>query len=152
MNQNKVLTLTRITYTYPSSSEAVLRNISATFSTDWTGIIGNNGCGKSTLARIACNVLQPDCGSYTLKLTHAYCEQDAGIEPPLLYDFACDYSNDAQKLRALLNIEDDMLWRFDELSAGEQKKIQIATAYGQIRNYLYSMNQPTTLTHHADLK
>lgn len=128
MTQNKTLTLSRVSYTYPTASEPALHEVSATFSTGWTGIIGNNGCGKSTLAHICCNALRPNTGSCTPMLSSAFCDQDAGIEPPLLYDFACDYNNEAQKLRVTLHIEDDMLWRFKELSAGEQKKIQIAVA------------------------
>lgn len=125
---NSVLTLSHITYTYPGSSKPALQKVSATFAQGWTGIIGNNGCGKSTLARIACGLITPDGGSVSPHLAHAYCEQDAGIEPAALYDFACDYSPIAQKLRLSLRIKDDMLWRFSELSCGEQKKIQIACA------------------------
>lgn len=125
---NSVLTLSHIIYTYPGSSKPALQKVSATFAQGWTGIIGNNGCGKSTLARIACGLITPDGGSVSPHLAHAYCEQDAGIEPAALYDFACDYSPIAQKLRLALHIEDDMPWRFSELSCGEQKKIQIACA------------------------
>ena len=128
MTRQKVLTLSHITYTYPGSADPVLSNVSATFSQGWTGIVGNNGCGKTTLARIACGDLSPDEGSVIPRLSYAYCEQDAGIEPPSLYDFACDYSNDAQRLRSILHLEDDLLWRFADLSCGEQKKIQVACA------------------------
>lgn len=125
---NSVVTLSHITYTYPGTSNPALANVSATFSRGWTGIIGNNGCGKSTLARIACGIITPELGSVTPLLTFAYCEQDAGNEPSMLFNFACDYSPTAQHLRSILNIKDDMLWRFAELSSGEQKKIQVATA------------------------
>lgn len=124
---NSVLTLSHITYTYPGASNPALTKISATFSRGWTGIIGNNGCGKTTLARIACGIITPELGSVTPLLTFAYCEQDAANEPSMLFDFACDYTPTAQHLRSILNIEDDMLWRFAELSSGEQKKIQVAT-------------------------
>ena len=144
---NSVLTLSHITYTYPGSSKPALQKVSATFAQGWTGIIGNNGCGKSTLARIACGLIVPDEGSVSPQLTHAYCEQDAGIEPVALYDFACDYSPIAQKLRLSLRIEDDMLWRFSELSCGEQKKIQIACALW-MEPPLLVLDEPTN---HLDL-
>lgn len=128
MTQSKVLTLSHISYTYPGSSKPVFSNVSLTFSSGWTGIVGNNGCGKTTLAHIACSTLAPNEGSVTPSLSYAYCEQDAGIEPPLLFDFACDYSNSAQKLRSILHLDDELLWRFNELSCGEQKKIQVACA------------------------
>lgn len=128
MTQSKVLTLSHISYTYPGSSKPVFSNVSLTFSSGWTGIVGNNGCGKTALAHIACSTLVPNEGSVTPSLSYAYCEQDAGIEPPLLFDFACDYSNSAQKLRSILHLDDELLWRFNELSCGEQKKIQVACA------------------------
>ena len=71
----------------------------------------------------------PDSGQVSPRLSYAYCEQDAGVQPELLFDFSCDYNKEAQKLRSLFNIDDEMLWRFSELSAGEQKKIQIAVAF-----------------------
>ena len=49
-----LLALSHITYTYPQAAEAALRDVSATFDAGWTAVIGDNGCGKTTLARIAC--------------------------------------------------------------------------------------------------
>lgn len=128
MTKIQTLTLSHITYAYPDSPTSVLSDVSATFAPGWTGIVGDNGCGKSTLARIACGLIAPDVGSVTPRLTFAFCAQDAGLEPEMLYDFACDYSPDAARLRRMLNIDDDMPWRFGELSGGEQKKIQVAVA------------------------
>lgn len=128
MSKSQTLTLSHITYSYPDSPTAALNDVSATFCSGWTGIVGDNGCGKSTLARIACGLIAPDAGIVTPRLTFAFCAQDAGLEPDMLYDFACDYSPDAARLRRMLNIDDDMPWRFAELSGGEQKKIQVAVA------------------------
>ncbi|MEF2655249.1 MAG: ATP-binding cassette domain-containing protein [Eggerthellaceae bacterium] len=128
MTHALVLSLSHIEYTYPRSAEPVFGDITTTFTSGWTGIIGNNGCGKSTLAHIVCGILHPTKGSLTPKLTSTYCTQDATKEPSALFDFACDYSPDAIHLRTSLNIHDDMLWRFSELSTGEQKKIQVAVA------------------------
>lgn len=47
------LVLSHITYTYPGSSEPALREVSVTFPLGWTGIVGDNGGGKTTLARVA---------------------------------------------------------------------------------------------------
>ncbi|MDO5042183.1 MAG: ATP-binding cassette domain-containing protein [Slackia sp.] len=124
----KTLTLSRISYTYPQSAHPALCNVSATFIQGWTAVIGNNGCGKTTLARIACGLQKPDEGSVSTRLSFAYCEQDPRIEPTLLYDFACDFAPEAMRLRDALEIDDDLPWRFDALSGGEQKKLQIAVA------------------------
>lgn len=122
------LTLSRVSYSYPDAATSALFDVSATFPPGWTGIVGLNGCGKSTLARIACRHITPDAGNVSPHLSSAFCVQDAGCVPDALFDFTCDFAPEASLLRRTLNIADDMPWRFSELSCGEQKKIQIAVA------------------------
>ena len=123
-----ILTLSHIAYTHPQSADPVLHDVSATFAQGWTALVGDNGCGKTTLARIACGLEKPDDGNVSARLSFAYCEQDPRMEPALLYDFACDFSPEATRLRAALEIPDDAPWRFESLSGGEQKKLQNAVA------------------------
>lgn len=142
------LALSHITYTYSGAVEPVLHDASATFPTGWTGIVGDNGCGKSTLAHIACRLLKPDTGSVTGPTTCIYCEQNPSVPPNRLEEFACDYSAEAMNLRAGLNIKDDMPWRFPELSFGEQKKIQVAVALWNSADVL-ALDEPTN---HVDAR
>lgn len=44
------LQLNNITYTYPEATSPVFSPITATFPQGWTGIIGDNGCGKTRCA------------------------------------------------------------------------------------------------------
>lgn len=143
-----VLTLRTITYTYPGSPLPALSDVSATFDEGWCGIVGDNGCGKSTLARIACGLVTPDAGEVVPRRTSAYCSQDASVPPALLEDFACDWSREAMVLRERLDIEDEMLWRFDHLSFGERKKIQVAVALWQQPEVL-ALDEPTN---HVDAR
>lgn len=145
---SSVLTLSSVTYTYPGCAEPALSDLSVAFPAGWTGVVGPNGCGKSTLARILCGLLQPDTGSVRPRLSACLCEQDAGAEPDLLQDFTCDYGREALQLRRALAIDDDMPWRFSELSCGEQKKLQIAVALWQ-RPEVLILDEPTN---HVDAR
>lgn len=122
------LVLSGVRYAYPAAREAVLDNVTITFPTGWTALLGDNGCGKTTLAKIACGLIEPDAGSVTRGLVCAYVAQDADEPPEGLVDFALDYGRAARELRKAFRIEDDMPWRFDELSFGERKKLQVAVA------------------------
>ena len=136
------LNLTRISYTYPGTASPAIEDVSATFPTGWTGIIGDNGCGKSTLARIAARALTPDSGTVSPNLFASYCEQDSTQEPDNLFELASDWGKEAQRARALLRIEDDWFWRYDTLSGGQQKRIQIACALYAQPDVLI-MDEPT---------
>lgn len=137
------LALSNVSYSYPGSAQAVLENLDVVFLEGWTGIIGNNGCGKTTLARIAAGKLAPDEGSASPNgLAARYCEQDASIPPDGLEDFACSWDQSAVRLRAVLNIEDEWMWRFETLSSGQQKRIQVAVALWAQPDVLV-MDEPT---------
>lgn len=136
------LNLSHISYTYPGATAPALKDASATFPLGWTGIIGDNGCGKTTLAQIAAGIIKPDRGSVSSHLFCSYCQQDSTLEPINLQDFASDWSREAQQLRDLLLIEDDWLWRYETLSGGQQKRIQIACALFARPDVLV-MDEPT---------
>lgn len=136
------VSLQHLTYTYPSCVDPVLRDASATLPCGWTGLVGDNGCGKSTLARLACGRLAPDGGTVAPQLFSVYCEQDASAQPDSLYDFAAAYDRDAVALRRDLGVKDDWSWRYDTLSCGQQKRLQVACALWQ-RPDLLVMDEPT---------
>lgn len=136
------LNLTSISYTYPGGTAPALTDASATFPVGWTGIIGDNGCGKSTLARIAARLLQPDAGAVSPQLFSAYCQQDSTQAPPNLADLASDWGQDGQRIRRLLHLEDEWFWRYETLSGGQRKRIQIACALFTSPDVLV-MDEPT---------
>lgn len=142
------ITLNDVSYSYPGSAQTVLDGAHAVFPVGWTGIIGNNGCGKSTLARIATGMLAPDSGTVSPRgLVVAYCEQDATIPPDRLEDFACSWEQTAVRLRVDLGVDDDWPWRYDMLSSGQQKRLQVAVALWENPDVLV-MDEPTN---HVDV-
>lgn len=48
------LALSRVSYTHPAAQDPILNTATIAFAQGWTGLLGDNGCGKSTLARVAC--------------------------------------------------------------------------------------------------
>ncbi|MEQ3362650.1 ATP-binding cassette domain-containing protein [Raoultibacter massiliensis] len=136
------ITLHDITYTYEDAPNSALENLSVTFADGWTGIVGSNGAGKSTLLKLLCGICKPDSGSIRPAVSGVYCAQATEDAPVNLLDFASDYSADAVRLRTMLELEDDWLWRYDTLSHGERKRIQIACALS-LNPAVVSLDEPT---------
>jgi len=142
------LHLTDARYTYPGASRPILDRITTTLPSGWTGIIGANGCGKTTFAKIACRLLSLDGGALSPSLFSIYCRQETDRAPEGLDDFAMDYSPQAIRLRTQLDIEDDWPWRFENLSHGERKRLQIAVALAHDPDVL-AIDEPTN---HLDVE
>lgn len=137
------LNFTNIHHTYAGSAREVLHGVTLALPQGWTGVVGDNGCGKSTLARIAAGLMTPTSGSVGPSgLVGGYCEQDASVAPEGLEDFACAWDRDAIRLRDQLGIGDDWPWRYAELSCGQQKRLQVAVALWRRPDVLV-MDEPT---------
>lgn len=136
------LNLSNIEYTYPLAVEPTIRNVTATLPAGWTGFVGDNGSGKTTLARVVCDLLQPDMGVVSPSLFSTYCAQSTEEPPGNLEDFAVSYDRAAIKLRNELAIGDDWPWRYDTLSCGQQKRLQVACALWSAPDVLV-VDEPT---------
>lgn len=131
-----------LTYAYDGADALALDDASAVFAPGWTGVVGPNGAGKSTLLKIVCGVLKPQKGSVSPQVAGLFCAQSTDAAPAGLEEFACDYGPKAVRLRYLLGIDDAWLWRFDTLSHGERKRIQIACALAA-DPVLLALDEPT---------
>lgn len=136
------LQLNKISYTYPEAAMPVFAPVSVTFPEGWTGIIGDNGCGKTTLASLAARLITPDSGSISPALFSIYCPQDSMIAPDNLLDLAYDWGKEGRQVREALDLDDEWFWSFDTLSGGQQKRIQIACALFAQPDVLV-MDEPT---------
>jgi ATPase subunit of ABC transporter with duplicated ATPase domains len=142
------VTLSDISYTYNDAPEIVLSGVSLTLSPGWTGVVGANGSGKTTLLRVAAGDLSGFSGQITpTNLYGVYCAQTTEAEPSSAFDFALDFSAEAVTLRRRLGVDDDWVWRYDSLSQGERKRLQIAVALWQ-QPTLLALDEPGN---HLDL-
>ncbi|MDR2106085.1 MAG: ATP-binding cassette domain-containing protein [Coriobacteriales bacterium] len=139
------ITVNKLSYTYEDAPAPALGPLSATFAEGWTGVVGSNGSGKSTLLRLVTG----DLGGFTGSIVPAparppvpapapaspstpsassYCAQATECPPAQVEEFALDFGGDAMRIRRILGIQDDWAWRFDTLSHGERKRLQVAVA------------------------
>lgn len=77
-------------------------DLSAVFSAPLTGLIGDNGCGKTTLMRLILGDLTPDSGSLAVPERMAYLPQDLGLGQEQTLAELCGIS---ETLRALQAVE-----------------------------------------------
>ena len=95
------ITLDHISYAHPSEP-ALFIDLSAVFSAPLTGLIGDNGCGKTTLMRLILGDLTPSSGSLAAPARMAYLPQDLGLDREQTLAELCGIS---EILRALQAVE-----------------------------------------------
>ncbi|MDY0087504.1 MAG: ATP-binding cassette domain-containing protein [Coriobacteriia bacterium] len=142
------LTFSGVSFAYRNAVTPILDDLSFSLPNGWTGVIGANGQGKTTLMRLAAGELTPVSGAIQLPGHALYCAQATEKPPALLSDFSQDWGADASRLRSILQIDDDWPWRFDSLSHGERKRLQLAVALWH-RPYVLAIDEPTN---HLDIE
>lgn len=129
------LQIHRLTIEYFSATEPLLKGMTLTFPVGWTGMVGPNGVGKTTLMKILSGRFDRDNLRYTGTIQGPdniyYCPQRTDDPPESSEDFLLSLyegESSAGKLKALLNLDYDWFYRWDSLSYGERKRFQIAVA------------------------
>lgn len=117
-----------VSYTYPGSVNPAVENLSLNLNSGWTAFAGANGCGKTTALKLACSLLVPDSGSVSSSGSAVYCPQRTDHPPGFLEEFTLDWSRESIAVREVLKLEDDWPDRWNTLSQGERKRLQIAVA------------------------
>ena len=94
------ITLDHISYAHPSQPP-LFADLSAVFSAPLTGLIGDNGCGKTTLMRLILGDLTPDSGSLAAPERMAYLPQDLGLDREQTLAELCGISEILRALQAM---------------------------------------------------
>ena len=98
------ISIAHLHFAHPSQPP-LFANLSAVFSAPLTGLIGDNGCGKTTLMRLILGDLPPSSGSLAAPEHMAYLPQDMGL-------------NRNQTLAELCGIT-EILWALQAVESGE---------------------------------
>jgi macrolide transport system ATP-binding/permease protein len=117
-----------VSFTFDSLATPIIQNLTARFPRGFTGIVGANGVGKSTLLALATGLLTPQSGQIHRPRHALYCPQRTDAPPDHLADLLTTDDAHAGALRSRLGIQSDHLTRWPTLSHGERKRAQIATA------------------------
>lgn len=137
-----------VTFMYESSSEALFRNISLQINYGWTGIVGANGVGKTTLLKLAAGLLEPNKGSISICRNSVYCPQRTDDVPEKFGEFLRTRTKSAHVIKNWLGVCEDWIGRWNTLSHGERKRAQIAVAIW-LEPDVFAIDEPTN---HIDLE
>ena len=141
------LEIQKLYFSYPSSHVTLFEDFSLQFNDGWTCIAGSNGCGKSTLLKLIAGLLKPDEGRIVSGGQNSsgyviYCPQETAEVPENLYSVFWSDDNEVRRFFSMLHITEEMIARYDSLSGGEKKRIQIACALAD-RPTVLLLDEPT---------
>lgn len=128
MSATRFLRFENVSFTYATMTKPLLVGLAAHFPHGWTGVVGANGVGKSTLLKLAVGELSPQSGTVHHLGSALYCAQRTDAPPERLAEFVETAEREAILLRQQLAVERDWLARWETLSHGERKRAQIGVA------------------------
>jgi ATP-binding cassette subfamily E protein 1 len=119
------------------------------------GVVGPNGIGKSTLAKLFAGVLEPDEGSLEFELDVAYKPQYVEVDQPMRVDaflssvtdeFGTSYWD--TEIARPLQLERLMEQQLTDLSGGERQRVAIAATLSEDAD-LFVLDEPSA---HLDVE
>ena len=119
------------------------------------GVVGPNGIGKSTLAKLFAGTIEPDGGDLDFDLDISYKPQYIEIDQPMRVDsflssttdeFGTSYWN--TEIAQPLQLESIMEQQLTDLSGGERQRVAIAACLPEPGD-LYVLDEPSA---HLDVE
>ena len=132
----------RLDFEYAGAPEALFSGLSVHFPAGWTGVAGANGAGKTTLLQLLTGGLRPDSGTVSRPGPAILCAQETVVPPAGLTGFFAARDGVAARLREQFRLSPAMAERWDSLSPGERRKLQIAVALSA-RPAVLCLDEPT---------
>ena len=129
-------------FRYESAIEPLFKELSFHFERGWTGVVGVNGGGKSTLLKLATGLLEAGEGRIQSPQLTIYCPQRTDDMPRNLPTLLDEQDKSAIILKSMLGLQEDWSERWPTLSHGERKRAQLATALWQEPDLL-AIDEPT---------
>jgi macrolide transport system ATP-binding/permease protein len=140
--ENEYIRFNNVSFTYDTMTSPLIDELSFDLTKGWTGIIGANGAGKTTILKLATGDLSPQKGSVKGSKNAVYCRQRTDETPLLLNELVLSTDSDACRVRGQLNVNIDWPDRWKTLSHGERKRAQIAVALWRSPRVL-AVDEPT---------
>jgi macrolide transport system ATP-binding/permease protein len=139
---NDFIKFHHISFSYDSSSAPLLHGLTIHLAPGWTGVVGANGTGKTTLLMLAAGLLAPEKGFVEHPYPAFYCPQRTDHMPDQFGALLADKSREAILIIDHLSLREDWLKRWETLSHGERKRVQIAVALWRNPKVL-AVDEPT---------
>lgn len=139
---DKSILFQNVSFAYDRTTHPLINDLSVHFTRGWTGIVGANGVGKSTVLKLATRELRPCQGRVVIPGPAIYCQQRTDDIPYQMNDLIQAMDGDACEIKGRLRIDDDWLIRWTTLSHGERKRAQIAVAMWRQPQVL-AVDEPT---------
>lgn len=111
--------------------QILFQNFSLATNAKCACIAGNNGIGKSTLLKLAAGILRPSSGKIKISGDAIYVEQECREIPQSVFSSFWGGDNEARKFYSVLGVSEEKISRWEELSGGEKKCVQIAAALAE---------------------